>query len=474
MVENPTRTLPAPEHSLSEKLTFAVRGRVDFRTALDLANQLDAEIRSHSLVKIAEKQNEVGLDSAFALDQAIRYAGRGRNTGMSSWPALVRFYGEIGDFEQADRFRRRIEKPYRLLVDFKLAEAVAKAGGDPRTRLDDIEHRLEEAAAKHPPGNLLHYRWLGETYHAIGQDPKPALSKALEIAEKDEGHLSSVAQSLAKVGMFKEAVDVAKKMKRASRGESYMDKTRTLYEIAKQQVKSGDLEGAIQTVGISRNRYHTTSIIVRAALFSAENGQNNETLLQEAIKRAVEIVKDIQEGKEEKIWLHDLPPIWTKIALARGLSGQEHESFFQRALVSTYAVWETDCRITDLIEIYRAKYKLGELHKEILRKSLELTDLILKHNDYAEFSECFRDLALQDIAEVAADTGDFELAREIIAKFQDDDYMKAELVAYMAAEEVGSGLTSEEVRNISEEEMIDVYRGPNQTAKDALRLLRAS
>ena len=227
-------------------------------------------------------------------------------------------------------------------------------------------------------------------------------------------------------------------------------------------------------MGISRNRYYITSIIASAALFSAENGQIPETLLEEAVGRTREIEDNIRAGKEKKIELQDLATIWTEIALTQGLAGQDYQASFNQAIDRANVVTDTYYRITDLIGIYRAKFKLGQFDTEILLKSLELADKILEEKQHAEFTGEFQLLAYEDLAEVAVDTGNFDLATEVINRFPESDYMRAELLAYLGAEMVRRGLTTDEINNLSSEQMLEIYQGNDQATKDALSFLRAS
>ncbi len=451
---------------LGERLGLSFQARKDFTNAFQVANSLTdgTPSRVMALVYVGRAQVRSGIDPSpilTGLAQLTEEPGQTHHSFIHKGIAQVHI--EAGDFESAqDVLNREPYMPSDRGFYIELARAKARHGQDPSSELSRVCFMIEKYGVSIQ--SISFYSELAEAhYQTTGEYPEKYFSKAEAIIEAHAGgnpekrllpggHLS---KAYATVGNFERAQALVDRIKEDNSLFEARTKMRVLQHIAQEQV--------------SRGLYQDGIANARLAIQIIEHAE-----VEEVLKLPLKHMQTVNVSK-----------VLAFIGKAQGLAGEDSSETLATALERVDQITHDGySRKGVLVEIAKAQKAIGIDTVPTFARALTELDAMPQDLGYDGIDMIQQMFGYKELAKIQVEFGQIDNAKITLNRLEnfnpvfDSSAMKdtvaeevVEVLADIAEAEARKGLSFNEIKALSKDEIQTILQGSNEQARQAIAAL---
>lgn len=407
--------------------------------------------------------------------------------GLSSWEDRMAIaLARAGDFGAARQLMSRkdflIERAndawYQQRVDWclELAGIEIKHGIDPdHTYQRALGVAKKQARRYEKHGRGIDFTGLGQlasiakSQYQNGKDCQGVLAEMARMVEEASGypggdthHFAAVAEAFAFCGFFDRARELAQKGTRDGR-------SKVLLAMALKQVSGGDIDGAIETAGSSRNDIILAQVLAESALFCAQKKTDNSQLVIQA-QEVIERLDDRHITQKAGLYL--------LLAKAAHQNSQPFNNYFNKVFALSLAEDDLVTRVDLLIMLAKAQAELDGSHKPTFMQLLETVEHLYVNANKDDKIDNIESLMVgEDTIGTAIDLSLFDEAKRLIQHLLVRGQVAwegtelsfvAKFYARIAMGQAKLGLRENELMSISQSEIDRLIRSNDHRLLEAL------
>lgn len=300
------------ETSLRPDLVLRASAERDFLRATSLASSSgDIRQTTMSLITVLGFQGATDIDAAplrATIQDALPRINPLQRSHATSYLARVELgLGNIPAANAALEATSEIDTISHLRLDF--ARGYAKAGIDPKPMLDKVEETAGRVRIKMNP-DVFEIRTgkqiddviaLAVTHSQLNLNPTPFLTEARALLEDYESsekdfQVGKLIKAYALCGDFANAVALVDTITTNNPEKTKEKRTEARYVIAQEQLKYGDIAGALHTAVDSEDNTIIGETNAQVAIYKAEKGEDPTEEIDRTLSLIPTIESDLSQG----------------------------------------------------------------------------------------------------------------------------------------------------------------------------------
>ncbi len=448
MVERELTLIKRPERPLEREADLALHASAerDFLRAIGLAqsNLRDLRETTGSLIHILRFQGQTDIDATPLRKTIQDYILRMHPYDQQSYGthALARVEIELGNIPAANVALEATGENdiiSHLRLDF--ARGYAKAGIDPQPMLNVVKETAGRVRIKRNPDvfEISTGKQIGDvtalavTHFQLGLDPTPFLTQTRELlgssqsSEKDY-HVGQLAKAYALCGDFTNALALVDTIIARDPKATKKRRMETRYAIAKEQLKLGDIEGALNTAVRSKDNTLMGEINARVAIYKAEGGEDPTEEIDRTLSRMVNI---------KSAWSQGL--LYSMLGRAKALAKEDPKGMFVMAMEKALSLEVSEDPMADLFERFTEDVDASGFDATpVFKIALEWADRALEEKlpsyDIGT-PDMYQGMATEAIIHQQIKLGYLEMAEQTLSRMENDpsvDIFYIDLLAELA------------------------------------------
>lgn len=320
----------------------------------------------------------------------------------------------------------------------KFAEGYAKAGIDPQPMLDLVKARAGVVRIERNPDvfdmktdkQIKDTTALAVTHSHLGLDPTPYLTQARELLDSNQPHekdyyIAKLAEAYAVGGDFTNAVALADTIIARDPKKTKEKRSKTRLAIAEEQLKFGDIDGALETAEGSEDNILIAEMNARVAIYKAEKDEDPTV----EIDRALSLIPTIESD-----WSQGL--LYSMLGKAKALTKEDPKTMFVQAMEKALSLEVSEDPLAELFTRFIADVDASGFDATpVFNIALEWADRALEEKlepGDISFPEINQGMAIEAIIEQQINLGYLEMAEQTLPKLEKEDWVYIPLLANLA------------------------------------------
>lgn len=322
----------------------------------------------------------------------------------------------------------------------KFAEGYAKVGLDPQPMLDKVKKAAGKVRIKRNPDvfemitnkQIKDATALAVTHFHLDLDPTPFLTQARELLDSNQPHekyyyVGQLAEAYAVCGDFANAVALADTIIAKDPKMTREKRVETRLAIAEEQLKFGDIKGALETAEGSEDNILIAEMNARVAIYKAEKGNEDSTA---EINRTLSLMPNIESD-----WSQGL--LYSMLGRAKALIKEDPTPMFVLAMEKALSFKVSEDPMADLfIRFITDVDASGFDATPVFKIALEWADRALEErleNGDIGTSDIYRGMATEKIIEQQIKLGYLEMAEQTLPRVESESWVYIPLLANLAS-----------------------------------------
>lgn len=445
MPERELTFIKRPEKPLevTADLSLHASAERDFQRAIALAQSDLRDLRqtTGSLIHILKLQGQTDID-ATSLRGSIQDSISRMDPNERPYMIydLARVEIRLGNIPAANAALEATEE-FETISDLRLdfAQAYAKAGIDPQPMLDAVKTTAGRVRIKKNPDvfeirtekQIKDATALALTHFDLGLDPTPFLTQARELLESHPPYekdffVCRLVKAYAVCDDFTNALALVDKITSRHGPKKTKGRAEARSVIAEEQLKYGDIKGALDTAEGSEDNILISVINARVAIYKAEKGNENPTA---EIERTLSLIPTIRSDRAQGI-------LYSMLGRAKALSNENPKSMFVMAMGKALSLKVSEDPMTELFNRFTEDVDASGFDATpIFRIALEWADSALEERlnprDIGT-PEINQSMAIEAIVEQQIKLGYLEMAEQTLPKLESESWVYIPLLADLA------------------------------------------